>query len=199
VEHGRAERAHLAIAAYLRARADVLAEVVPTHGPHSDRKPWKKPRSGALARRPRLPGLSAHGTRLDGGFPVFTKAVFILSLAVLTACAADAGNSDPGNGKSTCGAGDAGCACYPNATCNAGLQCRSSICSAAPQPQIFSCPGAHALCEGPEYLCKTCCPSGSYAFGGGCIASRDLCDLQEKMYGTPCLARACNFSNSCYK
>jgi hypothetical protein len=65
---------------------------------------------------------------------------------------------------------------------------------------VIVCPNpAWALCEGADYRCRVCCPTGSWVIGGQCTVSRDYCDMLEQIYGIPCLAESCSFANSCYQ
>jgi hypothetical protein len=120
----------------------------------------------------------------------------VVGLALLCiACAADTSS------EAACRQGGDGCDCYPNHTCNAALICSSTtnVCTEAP-PDPCGNP-ALALCEGSDYQCRVCCPTGSWAIGGQCVASRAQCDFAAGIAGPgfTCAAQSCSFANSCYR
>jgi hypothetical protein len=68
--------------------------------------------------------------------------VFALSS---TGCGSSGSDGDP---KATCATGAETCACYANATCNAGLDCRSSVCVAPVSAGGSSAGGSSAVAGG---------------------------------------------------
>jgi hypothetical protein len=95
--------------------------------------------------------------------------------ALSTSSGSSTGGGAPGSSSGTsssggpCVAGDLGCACYPNDTCNAGLTCDGGICTDG-----STSPACTTVAGGP-----VCCPQGYCTLGtahGYAFAYSDMND-----------------------